>query len=150
MRAHTSLCRCAYVSIRQRTSAYVSIRPHTSISSCHYMRTHTSLCRCAYVSIRQHTSAYVRIPLYYHASTCVLTPLYIDLSSYLYYEAQGETRSHFFYVFVCISIELLNESSYLYMCVFLPLYMCPHTSIAPLYMCPDTSICVSFCLICVS
>jgi hypothetical protein len=49
----------AYASIRQHTSAYVSIRQHTSASA--FFTTcgdqHTS----AYVSIRQHTSAYVSI-----------------------------------------------------------------------------------------
>jgi hypothetical protein len=45
----------AYVSIRQHTSAYVSIRQHTSAYVS--IRQHTS----AYVSIRQHTSAYVSI-----------------------------------------------------------------------------------------
>ncbi len=46
IRQHTSayVSMSAYVSIRQHTSAYVSIHPHTS----------------AYVSIRQHTSAYSR------------------------------------------------------------------------------------------
>jgi hypothetical protein len=54
------------VSIRQHTSAYFSIRQHTSASSfcqfvgrsktCTAVRQHTS----AYFSIRQHTSAYVR------------------------------------------------------------------------------------------
>ncbi len=43
--AYVSIHTSAYVSIRQHTSAYVSIRQHTS----------------AYVSIRQRTAAYVRI-----------------------------------------------------------------------------------------
>jgi hypothetical protein len=58
LRQHTS----AYVSIRQHTSAYVSIRQHTSACVC--IRQHASACvnasaSSAYVSICQHTSACV-------------------------------------------------------------------------------------------
>jgi hypothetical protein len=60
---HTSAYVTAYVSvrhsIRQHTSAYVSIRQHTSahVST----RQHTSAYVTAYVSTRQHTSAHVSI-----------------------------------------------------------------------------------------
>jgi hypothetical protein len=47
-RIHFSVHAC------QHTSAYVSIRQHTSVSE-------TSSCLSAYASIRQHTSAYVSI-----------------------------------------------------------------------------------------
>jgi hypothetical protein len=70
IRQHTS----AYVSIRQHESACVSMRQHTSAyvsmrqhASAYVMRPHTS----AYVSIRQHTSAYVSIRQ--HAPTCSRT-----------------------------------------------------------------------------
>jgi hypothetical protein len=68
IRQHTS----AYVSIRQNTSAYVSMRPRLQWQGAcwralrsHY-RQHTS----AYVSTRQHTSAYVSIRQ--HTSAYVL------------------------------------------------------------------------------
>jgi hypothetical protein len=51
IRQHTS----AYVCIRLHASAYVSIRQHTSAYDICQFPSHTS----AYVSIRQHTSAYV-------------------------------------------------------------------------------------------
>ena len=45
--------------------------------------------------------------------------------------------------------RIVFVSSYLYVCVLIPLYFCPHTSVRvliPLYMCPHTSIYVSWCL----
>jgi hypothetical protein len=50
----------AYVSIRQHTSAYVSIRQHPSAYLTRAERSRWAY--NAYVSIRQHTSAYVSIP----------------------------------------------------------------------------------------
>jgi pantothenate kinase len=76
----------AYVSIRQHTSAYVSIveaptcSPETYDSSLLLLlpayvsiRQHTS----AYVSIRQHTSAYVRTPPYSHS--CLNMSAYVSI-----------------------------------------------------------------------
>jgi len=54
----------AYVSIRQPTSAYVSIRQHRCYSAVHMPRLPLHCLRqntSAYVSIRQHTSTYVSI-----------------------------------------------------------------------------------------
>jgi hypothetical protein len=55
------------VSIRQHTSAYVSIRQHTvRKNQMHQHGQHTS----AYISIRQHTSAYVSV----HGDMCFFLP----------------------------------------------------------------------------
>jgi hypothetical protein len=59
--AYVSIRTSAYVSIRQHTSAYASIRQHTS-ARCPFIsiRQHTQAC----VSIRQHTSTYVsKVPV---------------------------------------------------------------------------------------
>jgi hypothetical protein len=70
MRQHTSAhCVSAYVSIRQHTSAYVSIRQHTSAHVS--IRQHTS----AHVSIRQHTSLtlkYTAVGPLHFADACLL------------------------------------------------------------------------------
>ena len=93
--------RCSQ-SIRQHTSAYVSIRQHTSafvsIRSTEVLPKHTS----AHVSIRQHTSAYVSI-----RSTKVLPKLK---------ECVKKLRA-------CVRMRLQY-----YICVLMPLYVCPHTT----------------------
>jgi hypothetical protein len=88
----------AYVSIRQhirqRTSAYVSVRQHTSCGSSARGSPITCMHTSAYVSIRQHTSAYVSIrqhtPAY--ASIRQNTPAYVSIRQHT--SAYASIRQH--------------------------------------------------------
>jgi hypothetical protein len=66
-------CGLTYVSIRQHTSAYVSIRQRRACVSCGLRETSVCQHTSAYVSIRQHTSAYVSIRQR-QASLCLVWP----------------------------------------------------------------------------
>jgi hypothetical protein len=83
----TLACRLPPYCIRQHTSAYVSIRQHTSLpihqqaaflhTSYVSIRQHT----LAHVSIRQHTSAYLSIPQ--HTSTSAYVSIRQHTSAYV-------------------------------------------------------------------
>jgi hypothetical protein len=143
---HTS----AYVSIRQHTSAYVSIYVHYHLILL-YMCPHTAL----YV-IRQHTSAYVSIRQRMHI--CALSPHTTVHVSSAYVSIRASIR-----VSIRISIRVSIRqhtsayvsnitdlyriiTSYYCTCVLILLCMCPHTIYCTcvlilLCMCPHT-ICV--------
>ncbi len=87
-----------YVSMRQHTSAYVSIR-RTSHKTCTpfasaSIRPHTS----AYVSIRQHTSAYVSIRQHTSAYVSIRLhmPAYVSIRQHTYPIRLGKADDDFF------------------------------------------------------
>ena len=129
-RQHTYMCRgwwqvplrmcvCSsicVVSIRQHTSAYVSIRHGSSGGRYHYVC--SSMC---VVSIRQHTSAYVTAPqaCTYRATRQVPLRIIVLILPCVY--PQTTVSSHH-YIFLQ---PIICVPSYYDICVLLLLYICP-------------------------
>ncbi len=131
----------AYVSIRQHTSAYVSIRSNLISSplptvKVPYIRQHTYISQdtSAYVSIRQHTPAYVSIRQHTSAYGRISSPMLhmcrhtvIHVSSY-YKSAYVSIRQHTS-AYVSIRQHTVVSHRQCYVGVVILPYMCPHTTV---------------------